>query len=49
MSICGRVLFVQVSERDMRLTFLPATKMCIEAGTFNLMCSYNRLDDFYFK
>ncbi|OWF39181.1 probable beta-D-xylosidase 5 [Mizuhopecten yessoensis] len=34
----------QVSERDWRLTFLPAFKRCVEAGTFSLMCSYNRLN-----
>ena len=24
------------------MTFLPAFKMCVEAGTYNLVCSYNR-------
>lgn len=33
----------KVTERDMRLTFLPNVEACIEAGTYNLMCSYNRL------
>ncbi|CAD5111306.1 DgyrCDS624 [Dimorphilus gyrociliatus] len=31
----------KVSERDMRLTYLANVQACIEAGTFNLMCSYN--------
>lgn len=36
----------KVTERDLRLTFLPNVEACIEAGTFNLMCSYNRLIKF---
>ncbi len=24
------------------MTFLPQFKMCVEAGTYSLMCSYNR-------
>lgn len=32
----------QVSERDLRLTFLPAFKACVDAGTYSIMCSYNR-------
>lgn len=36
-------LFVlQVSMRDLRLTFLPAFQKCVQAGAFSLMCSYNR-------
>jgi len=34
--------FVQVSERDLRLTYLPPFKACIDAGTYNLMCSFYR-------
>ncbi|XP_060068514.1 uncharacterized protein LOC132548653 isoform X3 [Ylistrum balloti] len=34
----------KVSERDWRLTFLPAFRRCVEAGTYSLMCSYNRLN-----
>ncbi|XP_069126419.1 uncharacterized protein [Argopecten irradians] len=34
----------QVTERDLRLTFLPAFRRCVEAGTYSLMCSYNRLN-----
>ncbi|KAK7480750.1 hypothetical protein BaRGS_00028011 [Batillaria attramentaria] len=34
----------QVSERDFRMTYLPAFKRCVEAGTFNLMCSYNKIN-----
>ncbi|KAK7108548.1 uncharacterized protein [Littorina saxatilis] len=33
-----------VSETDWRMTFLPAFKRCVEAGTYNLMCSYNRIN-----
>ncbi|PVD28391.1 hypothetical protein C0Q70_10978 [Pomacea canaliculata] len=33
-----------VSERDWRMTFLPAFRMCVEAGTFSLMCSYNSIN-----
>nr|KAG5694882.1 hypothetical protein BaRGS_029499 [Batillaria attramentaria] len=33
-----------VSEFDWRMTFLPAFKRCVEAGTYNLMCSYNRIN-----
>ncbi|XP_064596521.1 uncharacterized protein LOC135463130 [Liolophura sinensis] len=34
----------KVSTRDWRLTFLPAFRMCVEAGTYSLMCSYNRIN-----
>lgn len=33
-----------VSERDWRLTFLPAFRKCVEAGSYSLMCSYNRIN-----
>ncbi|CAI9716957.1 probable beta-D-xylosidase 5 [Octopus vulgaris] len=31
-------------ERDLRLTYLPAFKKCVEAGTYNIMCSYNSVN-----
>ncbi|KAK6170691.1 hypothetical protein SNE40_019019 [Patella caerulea] len=34
----------QVSDRDWRTTFLPQFKACVKAGTYNLMCSYNRIN-----
>ncbi|XP_062594611.1 uncharacterized protein LOC134256035, partial [Saccostrea cucullata] len=34
----------KVSIRDLRLTFLPAFKKCVEAGAYSLMCSYNRIN-----
>ncbi|XP_064594471.1 uncharacterized protein LOC135461355 [Liolophura sinensis] len=34
----------KVSERDWRLTFLAQFRMCVEAGTYNLMCSYNSIN-----
>ncbi|KAK3600408.1 hypothetical protein CHS0354_026641 [Potamilus streckersoni] len=34
----------KVSERDWRLTFLPAFKSCVDAGTYSLMCSYNSIN-----
>ncbi|ESO88943.1 hypothetical protein LOTGIDRAFT_154011 [Lottia gigantea] len=34
----------QVSIRDWRTTFLPAFRYCVEAGTYSLMCSYNRIN-----
>ncbi|ELU13850.1 hypothetical protein CAPTEDRAFT_222124 [Capitella teleta] len=34
----------KVSVRDWRMTFLPQFKMCIEAGTHSLMCSYNSIN-----
>jgi len=34
--------YFKVSERDMRMTFLPQFRACVEAGTYNIMCSYNR-------
>ncbi|XP_046550190.1 probable beta-D-xylosidase 2 [Haliotis rubra] len=34
----------EVSERDWRTTFLPAFRTCVKAGTYNLMCSYNRIN-----
>lgn len=34
----------QVSDRDWRLTFLPAFRACVKAGTYSLMCSYNSVN-----
>ncbi|XP_070191048.1 uncharacterized protein [Littorina saxatilis] len=34
----------EVSEEDWRMTHLPAFRMCVQAGTYNLMCSYNRIN-----
>ncbi|XP_052242270.1 uncharacterized protein LOC127852358 isoform X2 [Dreissena polymorpha] len=34
----------KVSERDWRLTFLPAFRACVKAGTYSLMCSYNSVN-----
>ncbi|XP_029658372.1 probable beta-D-xylosidase 6 [Octopus sinensis] len=34
----------KVPERDLRLTYLPAFKKCVEAGTYNIMCSYNSVN-----
>ncbi|GAB1598992.1 probable beta-D-xylosidase 6 [Argonauta hians] len=34
----------KVPERDLRLTYLPAFKKCVQAGTFNIMCSYNSVN-----
>ncbi|XP_069126379.1 uncharacterized protein [Argopecten irradians] len=34
----------KVNERDWRLTFLPAFRRCVEAGTYSLMCSFNRIN-----
>ncbi|XP_061167474.1 xylan 1,4-beta-xylosidase-like [Saccostrea echinata] len=34
----------KVSERDWRLTFLPAFKKCVQAGSYSLMCSFNRIN-----
>lgn len=34
----------KVSERDWRMTFLPAFRSCVEAGTYSLMCSYNSIN-----
>ncbi|CAG5114564.1 unnamed protein product [Candidula unifasciata] len=33
-----------VSDTDWRMTFLPAFKKCVQAGTFSLMCSYNSIN-----
>ena len=33
---------MKVSEYDWRMTFLPQFKACVKAGSWNLMCSYNR-------
>ncbi|XP_070188990.1 uncharacterized protein [Littorina saxatilis] len=33
-----------VSEEDLRMTLLPPFRTCVEAGTYNLMCSYNRVN-----
>jgi beta-glucosidase len=33
-----------VSERDLRVTFFPQFKKCVEAGTGSIMCSYNMLN-----
>jgi len=34
----------KVSERDLRMTFLPQFKSCIKAGSYNVMCSYNSVN-----
>ncbi|XP_071112529.1 uncharacterized protein [Haliotis cracherodii] len=34
----------KVSERDWRTTFLPAFRSCVKAGTYSIMCSYNRIN-----
>ncbi|XP_064618411.1 uncharacterized protein LOC135482386 [Liolophura sinensis] len=34
----------KVSERDLHVTFLPQFRMCVQAGTYNIMCSYNRVN-----
>ncbi|KAK3600407.1 hypothetical protein CHS0354_026640 [Potamilus streckersoni] len=34
----------QVRERDWRLTFLPAFKECVMAGSYSLMCSFNKIN-----
>ncbi|XP_046550191.1 probable beta-D-xylosidase 2 [Haliotis rubra] len=34
----------KVSERDWRTTFLPAFCSCVKAGTYSIMCSYNRIN-----
>lgn len=34
----------QVSQRDWRLTFLPAFHECVKAGTYSIMCSYNSIN-----
>jgi beta-glucosidase len=33
-----------VSQRDWTVTFQPAFKACVQAGTFNIMCSYNSIN-----
>ncbi|XP_060568312.1 uncharacterized protein LOC132726918 isoform X1 [Ruditapes philippinarum] len=34
----------KVSERDWHLTFLPAFRQCVAAGTYSLMCSFNKIN-----
>ncbi|XP_072276006.1 uncharacterized protein [Pyxicephalus adspersus] len=34
----------KVDERDWRMTFLPQFQACVEAGTYSVMCSYNRVN-----
>ncbi|ELT94452.1 hypothetical protein CAPTEDRAFT_106235 [Capitella teleta] len=34
----------KVKMRDWRMTFLPQFKMCVDAGSYSLMCSYNRIN-----
>jgi beta-glucosidase len=34
----------KVSILDWRMTFLPQFKMCVEAGTYSLMCSFNSIN-----
>ncbi|XP_077989356.1 uncharacterized protein LOC144443692 [Glandiceps talaboti] len=34
----------KVSERDWQMTFLPAFHECVKAGTYSVMCSYNRIN-----
>ncbi|CAG5114562.1 unnamed protein product [Candidula unifasciata] len=33
-----------VTDHDWRMTFLPAFRKCVQAGTFSLMCSYNKVN-----
>jgi len=33
-----------VGERDLRQTYLPAFKACVDAGSLSIMCSYNKLN-----
>ncbi|XP_005113328.1 xylan 1,4-beta-xylosidase [Aplysia californica] len=33
-----------VSDTDWRMTFLPAFKKCVEAGTYSVMCSFNKVN-----
>ncbi|KAM4700600.1 uncharacterized protein O3C94_001691 isoform 2-T2 [Discoglossus pictus] len=34
----------KVEERDLRMTFLPQFHACVQAGTYSIMCSYNRVN-----
>ncbi|XP_030074114.1 uncharacterized protein LOC115479922 isoform X2 [Microcaecilia unicolor] len=34
----------KVEERDWRMTFLPQFQACVRAGTYSIMCSYNRVN-----
>ncbi|KAL3881454.1 hypothetical protein ACJMK2_027896 [Sinanodonta woodiana] len=33
-----------VTERDLRLTYLPAHRACVKAGTYSFMCSFNSIN-----
>ncbi|KAK3600412.1 hypothetical protein CHS0354_026645 [Potamilus streckersoni] len=33
-----------VTERDLRLTYLPAHRACVRAGTYSFMCSFNSIN-----
>ncbi|XP_059161796.1 xylan 1,4-beta-xylosidase-like isoform X2 [Physella acuta] len=33
-----------VSDHDWRMTFLPAFRKCVKAGSFSIMCSYNSIN-----
>ncbi|XP_052810011.1 uncharacterized protein LOC128238290 isoform X2 [Mya arenaria] len=34
----------KVTDRDWRLTFLPAFRQCVHAGSYSLMCSFNKIN-----
>ncbi|KAM7138734.1 uncharacterized protein RBU57_016486 isoform 2-T2 [Macrochelys suwanniensis] len=34
----------KVQERDWRMTFLPQFQACVHAGSYSVMCSYNRIN-----
>ncbi|XP_052812007.1 uncharacterized protein LOC128239425 [Mya arenaria] len=34
----------KVTDRDWRLTFLPAFRQCVLAGSYSLMCSFNKIN-----
>jgi hypothetical protein len=36
------LLSFKVSDRDWYMTYLPQFQACVEAGTYSIMCSYNR-------
>ncbi|ESO84866.1 hypothetical protein LOTGIDRAFT_236077, partial [Lottia gigantea] len=33
-----------VTERDLRTTFLPGYKKCVDAGSYSVLCAYNRVN-----
>ncbi|KAK6170253.1 hypothetical protein SNE40_018689 [Patella caerulea] len=42
--VSRQIFNAKVSERDLRTTFLPQFKQCVDGGAYGFMCSYNSVN-----